>query len=92
MKEFHARRTSNGINSATLRQFPMEGGEPATGAMVTGRPCIPTRFLDDASRPGGRRPSHAIARFGAFVIRAGCIAPTTNVADFHSNTGAQCAV
>ena len=28
-------------------------------------------------------------RFGAFVIRAGFVAPTTNGADFHANTGAQ---
>ena len=31
-------------------------------------------------------------RFGAFVIRAGFIAPTTNGADFHRNTGVQRAV
>jgi sulfite reductase (NADPH) hemoprotein beta-component len=31
-------------------------------------------------------------RFGAFVIRAGFVAPTTNGADFHMNTGAQRAV
>ena len=31
-------------------------------------------------------------RFGAFVIRAGFVAPTTNGADFHRNTGAQRAV
>jgi hypothetical protein len=31
-------------------------------------------------------------RFGAFVIRAGFVAPTTNGADFHTNTGAQRAV
>jgi sulfite reductase (NADPH) hemoprotein beta-component len=28
-------------------------------------------------------------RFGGFVIRAGFVAPTTNGADFHANTGAQ---
>jgi sulfite reductase (NADPH) hemoprotein beta-component len=31
-------------------------------------------------------------RFGAFVTRAGFVAPTTNGADFHRNTGAQRAV
>ena len=31
-------------------------------------------------------------RFGAFAIRAGFVAPTTNGADFHINTGAQRAV
>src|SRR5258708_1185992 len=31
-------------------------------------------------------------RFGGFVIRAGFVAPTTNGADFHANTGAQRAV
>jgi sulfite reductase (NADPH) hemoprotein beta-component len=34
----------------------------------------------------GRTPGE---RFGAFVIRAGFVAPTTNGADFHVNTGAQ---
>jgi sulfite reductase (NADPH) hemoprotein beta-component len=28
-------------------------------------------------------------RFGGFVIRAGFVAPTTNGADFHANTGAR---
>jgi sulfite reductase (NADPH) hemoprotein beta-component len=33
-----------------------------------------------------RRPGE---RFGGFMIRAGFVAPTTNGADFHANTGAQ---
>ena len=62
MKEFHARRTSNGINSATLRQFPMEGGEPATGAMVTGSdgfiaPASRRAFWMTPRGPGGGAPA-----------------------------------
>jgi sulfite reductase (NADPH) hemoprotein beta-component len=36
-----------------------------------------------------RRPEE---RFGAFVIRAGSVAPTTNGPDFHAGTGPQCRV
>jgi sulfite reductase (NADPH) hemoprotein beta-component len=42
-----------------------------------------------AAYAGERKPGE---RFGAFVIRAGIVAPTTNGADFHANTGAQRAV
>jgi sulfite reductase (NADPH) hemoprotein beta-component len=39
-----------------------------------------------AAYAAGRKPGE---RFGSFVIRAGFVAPTTNGADFHANTGAQ---
>jgi sulfite reductase (NADPH) hemoprotein beta-component len=39
-----------------------------------------------AAYAAGRKPQE---RFGGFVIRAGFVAPTTNGADFHANTGPQ---
>jgi sulfite reductase (NADPH) hemoprotein beta-component len=92
------------LRAAYLSEIGLVGKGPARYNLYVGAAFDGSRlsklYAEDLDHPGiiakldplfaayaaQREPGE---RFGGFVIRAGFVAPTTNGADFHANTGAK---